>query len=77
TAPTAAVGDVVHGAGGTPIAVYSMMADVGAMAGPLVAGLLTDTLTIQAAFVAGAALLGASALFSATMPRETRVEAAR
>lgn len=75
TAPTAAVGDVVHGGGGTPIALYSMTTDLGAIIGPLVAGFLADRVGMPAAFGIGAAILVAGALWSTLMPREHRAPA--
>ena len=75
TAPTAAVGDVVHGGGGTPIALYSMTTDLGAIIGPLVAGFLADRVGMPAAFGIGAAILVAGALWSVLMPREHRAPA--
>ncbi|MFL6028114.1 MAG: MFS transporter, partial [Friedmanniella sp.] len=72
TAPAAAVGDAAGGRGGTAVAVFSMCADVGAIVGPLVAGLLADSFSYPVAFTAGAALLLAGALASARMPRAPR-----
>lgn len=70
TAPTAAVGDAVHGAtSGLPIAVFSMMTDVGTMVGPLAAGLLSDHFGIVAAFVPGGLLLLGGAAYAMLMPR--------
>lgn len=71
TAPTAVVGDVVGASGGQPIAVYSMVGDVGAIAGPMVAGAVSDTWGIPAAFVLGAGLLFSAAAYSCRMPRAT------
>ena len=56
TSSNAAVGDVVHGRGGTAIGVYQMASDLGAFAGPLIAGLLVDTLDYSWAFAATAAI---------------------
>lgn len=70
TAPAAAVGDVVGGRGGTPIAVFQMMSDVGAIIGPLLAGWLADQFSVHWAFAAGAVLLIGAALYSLRMPRE-------
>lgn len=66
-APSAAVGDVVSGRGGTVVAAFQMAADLGAVVGPLVAGLLADTYSYAAAFsaTAGVVALGfLAALFS-------------
>jgi MFS family permease len=70
TAPAAAVGDAAGHRGGTAVAVFSMCSDIGAIIGPLVAGLLADTLSYPAAFAAGAALLLVAAGLSSRMPRD-------
>ncbi|GAA1398826.1 MFS transporter [Luteococcus peritonei] len=70
TAPTAAVGDVTRGRGGAPVAVFSMMSDLGAIIGPLAAGALADALGLGAAFAVGGALLLVGAAWSWSMPRE-------
>lgn len=63
-APAAIVGDVVQGRGGTAIAVWQMSSDLGAVVGPLAAGVLVDrgsfalALLVSAAVVAWCALLG-------------------
>lgn len=61
SAPTAVVGDIVQGRrGGIVVATYQMMSDLGAIAGPLIAGYLVDVADFDVAFLAGAALaLGA------------------
>ncbi|MCY7372995.1 MAG: MFS transporter [Spirochaetaceae bacterium] len=67
-APSAAVGDVVSGRGGTVVAAFQMAADFGAVVGPLAAGALADSYSYGAAFTAtaGVVALGfAAALFSA------------
>jgi MFS family permease len=69
TAPAASVGDAAGGRGGTAVAVFSMCSDIGAIVGPLVAGLLADSFSYPVAFAAGAALLLAAAGVSARMPR--------
>lgn len=69
TAPSALAGDVARGRGGTPIAVFSMTTDLGAIIGPLVAGWLADHVSIQAAFAAGALVLLAGSLYSLRIPR--------
>lgn len=70
TAPTAAVGDAAGGRGGTAVAVYSMMSDVGAILGPLAAGWLADRFSMGAAFAAGGAILMAGSVYAWFMPRE-------
>ena len=69
TAPAAAVGDAAGSRSGTAVAVFSMCSDVGAIIGPLVAGLLADTLSYAAAFGAGAVLMLVAAALSWRMPQ--------
>lgn len=69
TAPAAAVGDATGRGGGRPVAIFSMFSDFGAIVGPLVAGLLADTVSYPAAFAIGAVLLLASSLYAVRMPR--------
>ena len=73
TAPSATVGDAAGGRGGTAVAVFSMCSDVGAIVGPLVAGLLVDRFSYPVAFAVGAALLLAASATSARMPRTAPV----
>lgn len=73
TAPAAAVGDAAGSRSGTAVAVFSMCADIGAIIGPLVAGLLADTLSYAAAFGAGAVLMLVAAALSWRMPRDQRL----
>ena len=61
TAPTAALGDATKGAGSQPVAIYSMVGDIGAIVGPLAAGVLADVLGMGAAFGIGAVILFAGA----------------
>lgn len=68
TAPAASVGDAAGAKGGTPVAVFSMFSDLGAIVGPLVAGLLADTVSMTVAFAAGAGLMVLGALVSLRMP---------
>ena len=77
TAPAAAVGDAAGSRSGTAVAVFSMCADIGAIIGPLVAGLLADTLSYAAAFGAGAALMLVAAAMSWRMPRDQRLSPRR
>ena len=69
TAPAASVGDATGGSRGTPVAVFSMFSDVGAIIGPIVAGLLADNFSYPWAFGLGAALLVMAAAYSVRMPR--------
>lgn len=68
TAPAAAVGDAAAGRTGTPVAVFSMCADVGAILGPLVAGFLADHVSYPVAFGVGAVLLLVGAALGVRMP---------
>ncbi len=70
TAPAAAVGDAAGGRGGTAVAVFSMCSDVGAIVGPLVAGLLADPLSYPVAFGVGAALMLVARCWLWRMPRD-------
>ncbi|WP_223269385.1 MFS transporter [Frigoribacterium sp. ACAM 257] len=69
TAPAALVGDAAGARGGRPVAIFSMCSDVGAIAGPLVAGLLVDVASFEVAFGTAAALLALSAIVAIRLPR--------
>lgn len=69
SAPAAVVGDIMGGRrGGIVVATFQMMSDVGAIAGPLAAGLLVDALDFDWAFAAGAALCLVAVTFVYLMP---------
>ncbi|WP_120339422.1 MFS transporter [Cryobacterium soli] len=68
TAPAASVGDAAGSAGGRPVAIFSMFSDFGAIVGPLVAGLLADTVSYPAAFLLGGLLFVATSLYALRMP---------
>ncbi|TAM66266.1 MAG: MFS transporter [Microbacteriaceae bacterium] len=69
TAPAASVGDAAGARSGTPVAVFSMFSDFGAIIGPIVAGWLVDVWSFSAAFgIAGGLMLAASA-YALRMPR--------
>jgi DHA1 family multidrug resistance protein-like MFS transporter len=68
TAPAAAVGDAAGSRSGRPVAVFSMFGDVGAIVGPLAAGLLADTLSYPAAFGVGAVLFLVASVYAVRMP---------
>ena len=70
-APGAVVGDVVRGRSGQVVAVFQMSADLGSIVGPLVAGVLADSLSFGAAFGATAGVLVFGPLLAWRMP-ETR-----
>lgn len=71
TAPAAVVGDVVGSRGGTVVAVSQMASDLGAIVGPLVAGLLAQSGSYTLAFAVTAGVVATGAIVSTTMP-ETR-----
>lgn len=73
-APGAILGDVVGGGGGTAVAAYQMAADVGNIAGPVVAGLLADSYGFSSAFGVSAGIVLVALLLSASAP-ETGVRA--
>ncbi len=68
TAPAAAVGDAAGGRGGTAVAVFSMCSDLGAIVGPIVAGLLADQFSYGVAFGVSAGLVLLAALYALRMP---------
>jgi MFS family permease len=70
-APSAAVGDVVTGRGGTVVAAFQMSSDLGAVVGPLVAGWLADQYSFGAAFAATTGVVAAG-LLASIASRETR-----
>ena len=73
--PSAVVGDVASGHGGTVIAAFQMSSDLGAVAGPLVAGRLADNYSFGAAFGVTASVLAAG-LVTTFFSTETRHRAA-
>ena len=70
-APSAAVGDVMSGRGGTVVAAFQMTADLGAVVGPLVAGALADSYSYGTAFAVAAGVT-AVGLLAALFSTETR-----
>jgi MFS family permease len=66
--PAALVGDVSPARGGRVVAVFQMSADLGAIAGPLVAGWLTDVASYQVAFAVTTAVLGAGLAAGLALP---------
>ena len=70
TAPAAAVGDAAGAKGGQPVAVFSAFADVGAIAGPLVAGALIDAVSFTAAFGSAVLLMLIASVYALRMPAE-------
>ncbi|RCK68554.1 MFS transporter [Desertihabitans brevis] len=69
TAPAAAVGDAAGGRSGTPVAVFSMVGDLGAIVGPLLAGWIADQGSYPLAFGVGSAIFVLGSLLALRMPR--------
>ncbi|MGY1650136.1 MFS transporter [Geodermatophilus sp. SYSU D01119] len=67
--PAALVGDVSPARGGRVVAVFQMSADLGAVAGPLVAGWLTDVASYQVAFGVSTAVVAAGLAAALALPR--------
>ncbi|MGY1671940.1 MFS transporter [Geodermatophilus sp. SYSU D00710] len=67
--PAALVGDVSPARGGRVVAVFQMSADLGAVAGPLVAGWLTDVASYQVAFAVSTAVVAAGLVAALAIPR--------
>lgn len=67
----AVVGDVIGGRGGSAVATYQMAADAGTFVGPLLAGVLSDALSFEAAFLSTAAVSAVALVAALAMP-ETR-----
>lgn len=70
-APSAMIGDILGRRGGTMVAFYQMAGDVGAVVGPVAAGLLVDSASYAAAFGLAGGVLGAAAMLAFLAP-ETR-----
>ncbi|MFC7403852.1 MFS transporter [Georgenia alba] len=68
TAPAAAVGDAAGGRSGTPVAVFSMITDLGAIAGPLVAGWIAESGSYPMAFGVGALIMVLGSVLALRMP---------
>lgn len=76
SAPAAVVGDVIgQQRGGVVVAAFQMIADVGAIAGPLLAGLLADTAGYHWAFATGLGVTLLALVFALLMP-ETKPSSA-
>jgi DHA1 family multidrug resistance protein-like MFS transporter len=70
-APSAMVGDLLHGRGGVMVAFYQMAGDAGAVTGPVAAGFLVDAVSYPAAFALAAAVLCGAGVLGYVSP-ETR-----
>ncbi len=68
-APAAIVGDVVEGRGGAPIAFWQMSSDLGAVTGPLAAGLLITSTSYAVALLVCAAVVAVCAVLGLRVPR--------
>jgi MFS family permease len=69
-APAAIVGDVVEGRGGTAVAVWQMSSDLGAVLGPVAAGVLVDRGSFEVALLTSAAVVAGCALLGCRVPAE-------
>jgi len=76
-APAAVVGDVVRGRGGTVVAAFQMASDLGAVAGPVLAGWLADEVSFAAAWGVSAAVVAVGGLAALAVPTRPRADAAR
>jgi MFS family permease len=73
SAPSATVGDIMEGRrGGIVVATFQMMSDLGAVVGPMIAGLLVDAYDFDWAFAAGAALAVIPIILVLRMPETLR-----
>ncbi|MFZ8926350.1 MAG: MFS transporter, partial [Candidatus Nanopelagicales bacterium] len=73
SAPSAVVGDIMGGRqGGSVVAAFQMVSDIGAVIGPLLGGLLLDLYGFDWAFAFGAAVAAVALLFVLAMPETLR-----
>jgi MFS transporter, DHA1 family, multidrug resistance protein len=72
-APSAMIGDLLDGQGGTLVAAFQMAGDTGTVTGPVAAGLLVDGASYPAAFGVAAGVLGVAAVLSLAAPETRRV----
>ena len=75
-APGAMMGDVVGGRGGTVVAGYQMAGDLGALAGPLIAGVLADSTGYPLAFATTSVVLIIAAALAVRAPETLHLNAA-
>ena len=76
SAPTAVVGDIMGGRqGGSVVAAFQMVSDIGAVIGPLLGGLLLDLYGFEWAFAFGAAISALALVFVLLMPETLRSRA--
>lgn len=77
SAPSAVVGDIMGGRqGGSVVAAFQMVSDIGAVIGPLLGGLLLDLYGFEWAFAFGAAISAIALVFVLAMPETLRRPAA-
>ena len=74
SAPAAVVGDVTGGRRSGPmVATFQMMSDVGAVAGPLIAGMIVDsTGSYETGFLVGAGVIAVAFALATVMPETLR-----
>jgi MFS family permease len=73
SAPSAVVGDIMGGRrGGIVVATFQMMSDLGAILGPLLAGLIIDAADFDWAFGLGVVLCLLAVGFVVRMPETLR-----
>jgi len=73
SAPSAVVGDIMGGRqGGSVVAAFQMVSDIGAVIGPLLGGLLLDLYGFEWAFAFGAAISAVALVFVLAMPETLR-----
>ena len=76
SAPSAVVGDIMGGRqGGSVVATFQMVSDLGAVIGPLLGGLLLDLYGFEWAFGVGAAVAAIALAFVIVMPETLRSRA--
>lgn len=76
SAPSAVVGDIMGGRqGGSVVATFQMVSDLGAVIGPLLGGLLLDLYGFEWAFGVGAAVAAVALVFVIVMPETLRSRA--
>jgi MFS family permease len=72
TAPVAVVGDLMRERSGRVVAAFSMASDLGAITGPVMAGVIADRLSYAAALVACSAVMAVGVITALRMPETLR-----
>jgi MFS family permease len=75
--PSAVVGDILQGRGGTVVSTFGMASDLGAVIGPVVAGALAEHVSYRAAFTSTALVLALGFSMALRMPETVRRAAER